>query len=100
MSLNAIDERESDLLKRLREIEASIDALRRRLVDPNDTHVIDTDVGAAGGSVVKGSQRLTLLQDERKAILMELASIPYDQSIPIAIGTDAIGTDAGEAVIS
>ena len=97
---NAIDDRQRELLDRLHEIEMQIDVLRRRLVDVNDIKAIDTDVGAAGGSVVKGSQRIELLQKERKEVLEQLSALPYDEIVPIALGTDSLGQDIGEYVLS
>lgn len=100
MAYNAIDEREAELRARLRKVEAQIEALLDRVADASDTAVIDTDVGAAGGSVVKGSQRLQALRDERDDIRTQLAALPYESIIPIAIGTDSTGRDIGETVLS
>lgn len=97
---NVIDAYEKDLLDQLREVQAQIQVLRRRLVDGNDVKAIDTDVGAAGGSVVKGSQRMILLMKERDNILKQLAALPYEAYVPVALGTDTLGRDIGEYALS
>ena len=97
MAQNAIDIREQRLLARRTELEAAIHALTLRLADITDAHSLDT---GAEDARHMGSQRITVMRSEIKAIDEQLAKLPFDESYPVAIGTDVIGNDIGEAVLS
>jgi hypothetical protein len=94
---NYADDRAEKLRLRLEKLDELIDKLTDRLVDVTDAHVIDTGADSARHA---GSQRLKLLQEERKEILKQIAEIPFDGVYPVAIGYDVLGSDIGEAVLS
>src|ERR1017187_9829715 len=94
---NDIDDREQALLGRLRQVEADIATLQSWLIDPNNIHAVDTVQD--GARVVQG-QRLNGLLAIKREVLKDLSSLPVEFIYKVDTGTNVLGIDIGNALIT